>query len=150
MADRYAVIGNPIAHSRSPEIHAQFARQTGQDMEYTRILGEPGQFAETARAFFATGGRGLNVTVPFKRDAWLFAAERSPRAELAGAVNTLAWRADGCVFGDNTDGVGLVRDLVDNHGARLAGAVQQIKTTTVIDGTVASYASEDSRRFEPH
>ncbi len=119
--DRYAVIGNPIAHSKSPRIHAEFARQTGQDLDYGRILCEPESFTETVRAFFAEGGRGLNVTVPFKEAASRLADERSPRAEVAGAVNTLIALPDGRLRGDNTDGAGLVRDLVDNHGFAFAG-----------------------------
>jgi shikimate dehydrogenase len=119
--DRYAVIGNPIAHSKSPRIHAEFARQTGQDLDYARILAEPDRFAETVRAFFDGGGRGLNVTVPFKEAAWHLADERSPRAEVAGAVNTLIALPNGRLRGDNTDGAGLVRDLADNHGFAFAG-----------------------------
>jgi len=119
--DRYAVIGNPIAHSKSPRIHAEFARQTGQDLDYGRILCAPDRFAETVHAFFAEGGRGLNVTVPFKEAAWRLAEERSPRAEAAGAVNTLIGLADGRLRGDNTDGAGLVRDLAGNHGFAFAG-----------------------------
>ena len=122
MPDRYAVIGNPIAHSKSPLIHAEFARQTGQCLEYGRILGDPSDFAGDARRFFAEGGRGLNVTVPFKEQAWALADERSPQAELAGAVNTLIRLDDGRLRGENTDGVGLVRDLDDNHGFRFQGA----------------------------
>jgi shikimate dehydrogenase len=119
--DHYAVIGNPIAHSKSPRIHAEFARQTGQDLDYGRILGEPETFAETVRTFFGDGGRGLNVTVPFKEAAWGLAQERSPRAELAGAVNTLIALPDGRLGGDNTDGAGLVLDLAQNHGFVFAG-----------------------------
>jgi shikimate dehydrogenase len=119
--DHYAVIGNPIAHSKSPRIHAEFARQTGQDLEYGRILCEPDAFAETVRAFFAGGGRGLNVTVPFKEAAWRLADGRSPKAELAGAVNTLLSLPHGRLGGDNTDGDGLVRDLTNNHGFAFAG-----------------------------
>jgi shikimate dehydrogenase len=122
MPDRYAVIGNPIAHSKSPLIHAEFARQTEQALEYGRILGDLNDFAGDARRFFAEGGRGLNVTVPFKEQAWALADERSPRAELAGAVNTLIRLDDGRLRGENTDGVGLVRDLGDNHGFRFQGA----------------------------
>ncbi len=113
--DRYAVIGNPIAHSRSPEIHAAFARQTRQRMEYGRILGTLEDFAGDVRAFVADGGRGLNVTVPFKQEAWALLADRSARAEAAGAVNTIIVLDDGRLRGDNTDGVGLVRDLTDNN-----------------------------------
>lgn len=119
--DQYAVIGNPIAHSKSPAIHAAFARQTGQDLEYGRLLGNRNDFAGDVRRFISDGGLGLNVTVPFKEEAWRLADERSPRAEVAGAVNTLI-RLDGDrLRGDNTDGVGLVRDLSVNHGFRFAG-----------------------------
>lgn len=119
MTDRYAVIGNPIAHSKSPLIHAAFAAQTGQDIDYGRILGE--DFERDVRGFFTAGGKGLNVTVPFKEQAWALADELSPAAELAGAVNTLMLLADGRLRGDNTDGTGLVRDLLQNHGVVLAG-----------------------------
>ncbi len=121
MTDKYAVIGNPIEHSKSPLIHAEFARQDGQDMEYGRILGDPADFETDVRRFFAEDGRGMNVTVPFKERAWEIADERSPRAESAGAVNTLILLPDRGLFGDNTDGVGLVRDLVENHGFRFRG-----------------------------
>jgi shikimate dehydrogenase len=121
MTDQYAVIGNPIGHSLSPRIHAAFAAQTGADLSYTRLLGEAPRFAEQVRAFFAAGGRGLNVTVPFKEAAWELATERGPQAQAAGAVNTLSPLAGGGLRGDNTDGLGLVRDLVQNHGVALAG-----------------------------
>lgn len=119
--DKYAVIGNPIEHSKSPQIHAAFAAQTGQELEYGRILGEPEHFAEQVRSFFAGRGKGLNVTVPFKEQAWRLADELSPRAESAGAANTLIRLPDGRVRADNTDGVGLVRDLNANHGVDLKG-----------------------------
>jgi len=121
MTDRYAVIGHPIAHSKSPLIHAELARQTGQDLSYERILGSLDDFAGDVRRFFAAGGRGMNVTVPFKEQAWALADRRSPRAESAGAVNTLTLLADGTLAGDNTDGPGLVRDLAANHGFAFAG-----------------------------
>jgi shikimate dehydrogenase len=121
MTDRYAVIGHPIAHSKSPLIHAAFARQTGQDLSYERVLGSLDDFAGDVRRFFAAGGRGLNVTVPFKEQAWAVAERRSPRAESAGAVNTLTPLPDGVIAGDNTDGLGLVRDLAVNHGFGFAG-----------------------------
>jgi len=121
MTDRYAVIGNPIAHSKSPRIHAEFARQTGQDVAYDRILGDRDDFAGDVRRFFAAGGRGLNVTVPFKGEAWELADERSERAEAAGAVNTLIRLPAGRLRGDNTDGIGLVRDLTANQGFDLDG-----------------------------
>jgi shikimate dehydrogenase len=121
MTDRYAVIGNPIAHSKSPQIHAAFAAQTRQDLEYGRLLGHAEGFFEQVRAFFASGGKGLNVTVPFKELAWRLAHERSPRAHTAGAANTLILLAKGRLWADNTDGVGLVRDLTVNHGVSLEG-----------------------------
>ena len=121
--DRYLVVGNPIAHSRSPEIHAAFARQTGQAMSYERLLvalAPAGEFARTVDAFFAGGGSGLNVTLPFKEQAFAFARRHSARAQLAGAVNTLA--LDGAtVVGDNTDGPGLVTDLRGRLGFDPAG-----------------------------
>jgi shikimate dehydrogenase len=120
MTDRYAVIGNPIAHSKSPEIHAAFARQTGQDMSYGRLQAPLDGFAATLAQFARNGGQGANVTVPFKLEAFALAREHSARAERAGACNTLAWRGTHW-FGDNTDGVGLVRDLAINVGAALAG-----------------------------
>ena len=113
MTDRYAVIGNPIAHSRSPRIHALFAAQTGQDIAYGAILAPLDGFAAAVRKFIAEGGRGANVTVPFKEEAHRLAAALSPRARGAGAVNTLDFSGP-AIFGDNTDGAGLVRDLVAN------------------------------------
>src|SRR3954453_18975453 len=103
--DRYAVVGNPIAHSRSPEIHAAFARLTGQTLTYERILAPLDSFVETVQAFANQGGRGLNVTLPFKEQAFALASEKSDRAIAAGACNTLARRGDRW-FGDNTDGAG--------------------------------------------
>lgn len=120
-ADAYAVMGNPISHSRSPQIHAAFAAQTGQRIRYTAIQVDPGGFAQAVGNFFANGGKGLNVTVPFKREAWELAGERGPEAEQAGAVNTLLLNADGVLVGRNTDGVGLVRDILHNHGGVIAG-----------------------------
>ena len=121
MTDQYAVMGNPIAHSKSPRIHSLFAEQTGQDLEYSAILVEHGGFPDAVAAFVADGGKGLNITVPFKEDAWELAASLSPRAERAGAVNTLLLDTDGNHFGDNTDGAGLVRDLTRNHRCEIAG-----------------------------
>jgi shikimate dehydrogenase len=118
--DRYAVAGNPVEHSRSPFIHARFAEQTRQRMEYTRLLCPLDGFEAAVRRFAAEGGRGCNVTIPFKFAAAALAAHRSARAELAQAVNTLRFDADGW-YGDNTDGVGLVRDIEDNAGTALSG-----------------------------
>jgi shikimate dehydrogenase len=115
-ADRYAVFGNPIKHSRSPQIHAAFAAQTGQLVSYRAQQVELGHFADAAGEFFSAGGKGLNITVPFKLDAYQFAQELSGRARRAGAVNTLALQNDGSIYGDNTDGVGMVRDIHDNLG----------------------------------
>ncbi len=114
-ADRYAVFGNPIAHSKSPQIHRLFAEQTGQRIEYTAQLAEIGQFETAVRNFIQHNGKGLNVTVPFKEDAWRLADHHSERAQRAGAVNTLVLQDDGRLFGDTTDGVGLARDLTKNH-----------------------------------
>ena len=108
--DVYAVAGNPIAHSKSPTIHRRFAQQTAQAMHYGTLMPELGEFAKGAKAFFAAGGKGMNVTVPFKLDAQALADVLTPRAALAGAVNTL-WQDEGLLYGDNTDGAGLVRDL---------------------------------------
>jgi shikimate dehydrogenase len=121
--DYYAVMGNPIAHSKSPLIHATFAQQTGQVIQYDAILvkTEAGEFEKAVQAFQASGGKGLNITVPFKAAAWAYAQQRSQRAERAGAVNTLWFDGQRKCFGENTDGVGLVRDLVKNHGHQIAG-----------------------------
>ena len=122
--DRYAVAGNPIAHSRSPLIHTQFAQQTGQAMVYERLLCPLDDFPATLTRFAQAGAKGCNVTVPFKFEAFELAARRSPRAELAQAANTLRFdaAADGGWLADNTDGVGLVRDITVNAGVTLAGA----------------------------
>lgn len=119
--DRYAVIGNPVDHSRSPAIHAAFAEQTGQRMTYTRLPAAEDAFTATVERFFADGGRGLNVTLPFKQAAAAYAATLSARAERAGAVNTLIRCDDGRIHGDNTDGVGLLRDLTDRLGTPIRG-----------------------------
>jgi shikimate dehydrogenase len=116
----YAVAGNPITHSKSPAIHRRFAEQTAQAMQYGTVMPELGAFATVAKAFFAAGGKGMNVTVPFKLDAQALADVLTPRAALAAAVNTL-WQQDGLLHGDNTDGAGLVRDL-QAQGIALANA----------------------------
>lgn len=120
MTDQYAVIGNPVAHSKSPQIHAEFARQTSQDLVYKTIFSEPSVFVQTVAEFRAAGGRGMNVTLPFKHDAFALATQRSVRAELAGSVNTLSFSDNG-IAADNTDGVGLVGDLTKNLGCNLRG-----------------------------
>ncbi|MCW8909341.1 MAG: shikimate dehydrogenase [Gammaproteobacteria bacterium] len=113
--DRYAVIGNPIAHSKSPLIHSEFARQTEQALIYTAELVEPGHVAEFIKNFHQQNGRGLNVTVPFKEDVFKLATHLSKRARRAGAVNTLLINDPEHYFGDTTDGVGLCTDLIQNH-----------------------------------
>jgi shikimate dehydrogenase len=124
--DRYAVIGHPVSHSRSPFIHERFAAQTSQPLVYTTIDATPEEFPAKARAFFAEGGKGLNITVPHKEAALQLVDELTPRAQRAGAVNTLALRRtngahDLCLLGDNTDGAGLARDLLNNHRVMIAG-----------------------------
>ena len=111
MTDRYAVFGNPINHSKSPHIHRHFAEQTGQNMTYTKQLVAQDAFQQSAIDFFQQGGKGLNVTVPFKQEAFEYAEHLTPRAQRAGAVNTLALQADGTILGDNTDGIGMVHDM---------------------------------------
>lgn len=114
-ADQYGVMGNPIAHSKSPWIHREFARQTSQKLVYTAMLVEPGGLSQAVGNFIANGGKGLNITVPFKQDAWHLADKKTERAQLAGAVNTLIVNEDATLLGDNTDGIGLVRDICQNH-----------------------------------
>jgi shikimate dehydrogenase len=116
--DRYAVFGNPIKHSQSPNIHAMFAKQTGQKLEYKAVLVAPDNFEPAVHDFAKHGGKGLNVTVPFKQTAYEFADSLSTRAQQAGAVNTLIIN-ESDFYGDNTDGVGLERDLLNNHELRI-------------------------------
>ncbi|NQX87192.1 MAG: shikimate dehydrogenase [Halioglobus sp.] len=120
--DRYAVFGNPVKHSKSPEIHTLFAQQCAQAMTYRAVRVEPEGFADAAAAFFQGGGTGLNVTVPFKQAAFEFADKVSDRAARAGAVNTLTCVSGGKIEGDNTDGCGLITDLVENLGWALQGS----------------------------
>ncbi len=115
-------MGNPIAHSKSPRIHGLFAEQTGQAMTYAALRVAEEDFDRALNAFFAEYGKGLNITVPLKRHAWRRADRHSDRAARAQAVNTLRLEADGTLFGDNTDGIGLLRDLQDNHGLSVADA----------------------------
>jgi shikimate dehydrogenase len=120
VTDRYAVVGNPVEHSLSPAIHAEFARATGEDIHYGRILAAPDGFRDAVTRFRDGGGRGLNVTLPFKREAWELADTRAGYAQAAQAANTLTFGRDGIV-GHNTDGTGLVRDLVSNLGLKIRG-----------------------------
>ncbi len=117
---RFTVIGNPIEHSLSPNIHQHFARQANIDLEYTKTLGEVGGFNQAVTHFMASGGKGVNVTVPFKLNAFDLCDETTKRAKLAGAVNTL-WFKAGKICGDTTDGIGLVRDIEHNEGVSIAG-----------------------------
>ncbi len=120
MTDAYAVFGNPIAHSKSPLIHTEFSRQTGQDIIYSALLAPLDDFAGAVATFRLHGGCGANVTLPFKEQAYTLATRLSLRAQAAGAVNTFKFAPDD-VYGDNTDGAGLVRDLTANLGLDLAG-----------------------------
>ena len=164
MPDRYAVMGHPIAHSRSPFIHRRFAAETREPVAYDALLVEPGEFRTAVERFRAEGGRGLNVTIPFKEEAFALAARRSERAERAGAVNTL-WFEGTEVCGDNTDGIGLVRDLTRNlavdvqaRSVLLLGAggaargvigplLDESPRRLVIANRTASRAAELARRF---
>jgi len=120
MTDRYAVIGTPVAHSKSPLIHAEFARETGQDISYTAVLAPLDGFKEAVLRFRDGGGAGMNVTVPFKQEAWRLADAHSGYAMDAGAVNTIEFREEK-IIGYNTDGVGLVRDIKNNLQCAIKG-----------------------------
>ncbi len=119
MSDLYAVMGNPIHHSKSPQIHSEFAKQTQQDLIYSAMLVPIDSFESVAKDFFQNNGKGLNITVPFKEQAFQMADELTVRAQTAQAVNTLMLQADGRILGDNTDGAGLVGDLITNHQVAL-------------------------------
>lgn len=114
MANKYAVFGHPVSHSKSPQIHLLFAKQFGLKIEYTAVDVAPGTFAKAVDDFKQHGGKGLNITVPYKLEAWQLVDRRSSRAELAGAVNTIKVNHNKTLFGENTDGVGLVRDITKN------------------------------------
>ena len=160
MSDRYALIGNPVAHSKSPSIHAQFARATGQDLEYGLIESPLDGFAAAVERFRAAGGKGLNVTLPFKQQAFKLCSRLSGRARIAQAVNTLVLETG---FGDNTDGIGLVRDLSQNLNYKFrtvlllgaGGAAQGVvgplleagAVNVVIANRTVSRAEELAKRF---
>ncbi len=145
--EHYAVIGNPIAHSKSPLIHSQFAAQTAQDMSYSRILAPLDAFKQTVLDFRSAGGKGMNVTVPFKLEAFALADKLSTRAKRAGAVNTLLFQADGLIEGDNTDGAGLVRDL-RHHGVPLQGArILLLGAGGAVRGVLAPLLAEQPARL---
>lgn len=120
MSDHYVVVGNPIAHSKSPQIHRMFAEQTQQAMSYERLLAPLDDFKNSILSFKASGGRGANITVPFKQEAFLLVTELTARAARAEAVNTLLFDGE-MILGDNTDGAGLLRDLTLNHGVEIVG-----------------------------
>lgn len=119
MTDQYAVIGNPINHSKSPVIHQLFAKQTGQDLSYNTLLSPLDEFETTVRSFFSQDGKGLNVTVPFKQNAWHYADKLTESTKRAGAVNTLWMDENSQLCGDNTDGIGLVTDIEVNQQVSL-------------------------------
>jgi shikimate dehydrogenase len=148
MTDRYAVFGNPIAHSKSPIIHAEFAKQAGAAIVYERQLVEEEKFAAAAQEFFAGGGCGLNITVPFKLDAFEFADQLTERAKLAGAVNTLKKLPDGKILGDNTDGAGLLCDITKNLGWTIAGKrVLVLGAGGAVRGVIAPLLAENPQRL---
>ncbi|MGQ0523182.1 MAG: shikimate dehydrogenase [Betaproteobacteria bacterium] len=120
MTDKYAVIGNPVAHSKSPYIHAEFARQTGQDISYVAVLAAPGSLRDAVLEFRNSGGRGMNVTLPYKHEAWTLSTARIGDAQGAGAVNTLLFRGQD-IIGHNTDGIGLLRDIRQNLECAVEG-----------------------------
>lgn len=143
--DKYAVFGNPIKHSKSPAIHAAFARQCDRQLQYRAVLVKPDGFEQAARKFFDGGGSGLNVTLPFKQEAFAFADRLSVRAERAGAVNTLSLNEAGYIEGDNTDGIGLVRDMIANLG----WAVQGLRVLILGAGGAARGVLEPLLREKP-
>jgi shikimate dehydrogenase len=143
--DKYAVFGNPIKHSKSPVIHTIFAQQCSQQMHYRAVRVELDGFVQAATNFFASGGAGLNVTVPFKREAFEFAQRLSDRAMRAGAVNTLTQSGNGAIEGDNTDGIGLVRDMIVNLG----WAVQGMRVLVLGAGGAARGVLEPLLRERP-
>ena len=143
--DKYAVFGNPIKHSKSPLIHGIFAEQCTQHMQYRAVRVELDGFALAAQRFFDSGGAGLNITVPFKQDAFKFAHRLSDRAMRAGAVNTLSRAQDGAFEGDNTDGIGLVRDMIANLG----WAVQGLRVLLLGAGGAARGVMEPLLRERP-
>jgi shikimate dehydrogenase len=141
---RFAVVGNPVSHSKSPLIHALFAAQTGKQLQYTREQVEVDEFAGFVRKFFAAGGAGLNVTVPFKEMAYALAEHHGQAAQRARAVNTLYLDHRGRLWGDNTDGIGLVRDLRDNHRVILEGKrILVMGAGGAVRGVLASLAENE-------
>ncbi|MDP1931702.1 MAG: shikimate dehydrogenase [Gammaproteobacteria bacterium] len=142
--DRYAVFGNPVKHSRSPWIHARFAQQTGQSLVYSADEIPLDEFEKRVLDFFAKGGAGLNITVPFKERAWALCDTHGGFAAKAGAVNTLFRNKDGQLCGDNTDGIGLLRDITDNHRGQIAGkSVLLVGAGGAVRGVLPSFLAEN-------
>lgn len=147
LPDRYCLVGNPVEHSRSPWIHARFAALTGQALEYGRLLVAAGDFSRAVAALRDSGGAGCNVTVPFKFEAAALATRATPRALLAGACNTLRFEG-GEIFGDNTDGVGLMQDIRVNAGVPIEGAaVLLIGAGGAAAGVLGPFISAGPRRL---
>ena len=147
MPDRYAVMGHPIAHSKSPFIHRRFAADTGEPVAYEALLVEPGDFRAAVERFRAEGGHGLNVTIPFKEEAFALTHWRSDRAERAGAVNTL-WFDGATMYGDNTDGIGFVRDLTRNLAVAVkARSVLLLGAGGAARGVIGPLLDEEPRRL---
>lgn len=145
--DRYVVIGNPVSHSLSPAIHARFAQQTGEAIEYATLLVPAGRFMIHAQDFFDGGGKGANITLPFKVNAYHWAGERTERAQVAESANFLAARA-GVIVADNTDGVGLVNDLAGNLGFALQGrSILLIGAGGAARGVIAPLLAQRPARF---
>jgi shikimate dehydrogenase len=145
MSDRYALVGNPVGHSKSPRIHAEFARATGQDLDYALIEAPLDGFAQAVEGFRAAGGRGLNVTLPFKQQAFALCTRVSERARLASVANTLVLDQDLC---DNTDGIGLVRDLSENLGFGLKNrSVLLLGAGGAAQGVIGALLEAGARRL---
>lgn len=145
--DKYAVLGNPIEHSQSPAIHQQFAKQTGQVISYSKQLIELDAFEQMIDKMIADGFKGFNVTVPFKEEAYQKADALSRRARQAGAVNTLMIRDDGSIEGDNTDGVGMISDIRNNHGWVIADkTVLLLGAGGAVRGVLGPLLSENPKK----
>ena len=148
MTERYAVVGNPIKHSKSPIIHDAFARQTGEDILYTAMLVEPDSFDKAIAQFFEHGeGCGLNVTLPFKEVAWQRVDERTERAQCAGAVNTIKKLDDGRLLGDNTDGAGLVQDLLNNDVTLADGRILVLGAGGAVRGVLQPLLAQQPKQL---
>lgn len=144
MSDQYAVMGNPIKHSLSPQIHTLFAQQTQQDMHYQALLVAEDEFENAVQDFFANSGKGLNITLPFKQRAWKIADISTPRADFAQAANTLIRLEDGRLQADNTDGAGLLNDLINQYTQLLEGRrILVIGAGGAVRGVLANLLGEE-------